>query len=246
MAKKRKKGKKEDEEYEFVPPEFDEREFLKKELSDTRTFLFTIAYAIVFAVAAGAVSSMDEDLIAPSFLLVVAGLASLKFYYALTKVDVSSFTKKNWAGNVASFFFSFLAVWVLMLNIPFMDYADPSIDSVVVWVDDGSTVTKIEYKVVQGINTWVPDTEISVSAGSTVNITARVADTGTLVRVDIAVGSLSSAHHAMTALGDNVYEFKIDSSTLSADSPLTFYIIAEDRSGNQSVFQPERGIPVVA
>ena len=254
MAKKRKKGKKEEEQdYEFTPPEFNEKEFLKKEMSDTRTFLFTVGYAMLFSIAAGAVSSISENLIAPSFVLVIAGLASLKFFYDLLRVDTSSFTKRTWAGNIASFFFTFLAIWVLLLNVPFMDYADPSIDSVVVWVDNGANVTGIEYRKVETLGTfsWVPmeegvslDTLISVSANSTVNITARVADTGGLASVDIAIGSRTATQQQMIASGDDRYEFKIYSSLLSADSDLAFYIFAEDESGNESEFRPERTIPV--
>ncbi|HUW42923.1 MAG TPA: hypothetical protein VMW02_01660, partial [Thermoplasmata archaeon] len=69
MAKKRKKGKPEPEDYEFRPPDFDEKEFLQKELRDTRTALLTIVYAICFGLAAGLISMMGANLAPVAFLV---------------------------------------------------------------------------------------------------------------------------------------------------------------------------------
>ena len=137
MAKKRKKDKKPEEDYEFKPPEFNEREFLVKELRDTRAAIITVGVAILFGVAAGAVTALSHSIVGLAFIIGIAGMFLLKFIYKLIGVDISGFTKKNWAGTVATYFFTFLAIWVLLLNTPFLDLTDPGIDKAIVWVKDG-------------------------------------------------------------------------------------------------------------
>ena len=63
MAKKRKKDKQEAEEYEFTPPEFNEKEFLKKELTDLKVGLITVVFAIALGVAAAAITLANDDLL---------------------------------------------------------------------------------------------------------------------------------------------------------------------------------------
>ncbi|HEX9907253.1 MAG TPA: hypothetical protein VGB78_02150 [Thermoplasmata archaeon] len=250
MAKKRKKDK-EEEEYEFTPPDFDEKEFIRKELRDTKTVIITVAYGIVFGLIAAVVSSFNRDLVAPSILIGVAGAATLKILYELIMIDTSGFARKNWAGNMATFFFTFLAIFVLLLNYPFIDYADPTVDKVVVWVDDGSTITGIEYKYKgeTGSYGWVSMTNeslasiISKSESSTVNITARIADTSGIAIAQITIGSSTAL---MDAAGEDRYEYSVDSSDLNPATGLNFNIFATDQNDNDRTFHPIEGIPVSA
>ena len=95
MAKKRKKEKENKEEYEYTPPEFDEREFLLKELKDTKTVLMTVMLGAFFGAVAGLLSGISESLIMIGFALMVGGAFSLKYIYPLIKVDTSTFQRKN-------------------------------------------------------------------------------------------------------------------------------------------------------
>lgn len=254
MAKKRKKDKKPEEEYEFTPPDFDEKEFLKKELKDTKTALFTIVYAIVAGIVAGAISMASSALVGVAFLVVLAGIVSLRYYYKAVKVDVSAFTKKNWMGSIVTYFFTFLAIWVLMLNAPFADLANPTVDAIIVYVYDGAQWQGIEYKNVEALGgfVWVlkgtnesvtaTNTPIHASSGCTVNITAHVTDNGRLEAAEIAVGAGSYA--PMTSTSGYRYEYQINGSALNPSSGLTFTIRAVDDAGNSQTFTPARPIPV--
>jgi len=249
MAKKRKKDKGEEQEYEFKPPEFDEKEFLEKELRDTKTVLLTVGYAVLFGVLAGVLSIVDESLAPIGLALVLGGIYSLKYFYPLIKVDISQFQKKNWAGNVAWFFFTFLAVWVLTLNFPMSDHADPSVTNIVVWVDNGTNVTAIDYEYVDsaGSYMWVPrwgetlGTIIQANASYTVNITAKVADNGVLDSALISVDG--GAFTPMSSEGDHRFGFSITGDQLTSDG-LTFTIRATDEVGHEKVFTPVSAIPV--
>lgn len=250
MAKKRKKDKVEQEEYEFRPPEFDEKEFLRKELRDTKTVLFTIAYAAIFGIVAGLIAQVGIEFIALGAALLFAGILSLKLVYPYMKVDLSEFTKKNWAGSVAWFFFTFLAAWVLMFNYPFADFADPQVTEVTVWVtNDVGNVTAIDYKNVpeRGGYEWVPrwgdlDTLIRSDAAYTINITARVADNGELANVMIAIGSPTATYEVMDSEGEHRFGYQLTGDQL--ESSLMFYIRAGDDAGNEKVFSPRASIIV--
>lgn len=241
MAKKRKKEKAEKEEYEFRPPDFDEKEFLRKEMADTKTLIWTVLYAVLFGIAAGVLMLASEELLGVAFMLGIAGIVSLKYFYPIIKVDVASFQKKNWLGNSATFFFTFLAIWVLVVNVPISDHARPAVEGAIVWVSDGTTVRGIEYKQIptQGIYGWVPlnvsdnlETMISVSAGTTINITAKVTDNGDLQSVVIQVTSKETVTSPMVAEGGYRFAFQIESGELSADEDLSFTITATDAAGN--------------
>ncbi|MBU0684366.1 MAG: hypothetical protein ABIE25_01035 [Thermoplasmatota archaeon] len=254
MAKKRRKDKEEQEDYEFRPPEFKENEFLKKELTDTRTAVLTIVYATTFGVIAGVIS-LNGAFVGLAFLAALVGIFTLKWFFVIAKVDTSGFAKKNWLGNIGSFFFTFLAVWVLLLNMPFSDHADPTVDKAIVWVDNGTTVRGIEYKLdkTQGVYSWVAinasdnANNMILKAGNyTINITAKVSDNGDLSSVKIAIGSQSSAFVEMALVPNQRYAYSITSSTLDTSSGLMFYISATDNAGNNIMFRPDRAIPVVA
>jgi len=249
MAKKRRKDKAEaEQEYEFRPPEFDEKEFLRKELRDTRAVLITVGYAAFFGILAAVITMVNPDLVIVGLVLVVAGIFSLKFFYPLVKVDVKDFAKKNWAGNIAWFFFTFLAVWVLLFNYPFSDHAKPDVVDVTVWIynSDTQNLTAVDYRYSSsdGDWKWVPrwgtTTEGLLKATDTytVNITATVSDNGRLETVRIAVGSAPSGYVAMTDEGDQRYGYEVSGASLSAASDLMFYIEAVDEAGNDLTFYP--------
>ncbi len=254
MAKKRRKDKVEQEDYEFRPPEFKEEEFLKKELMDTRTAVLTIVYAATFGVIAGVIS-LNGAYVGVAFIAALVGMFTLKWFYNLAKVDTSGFLKKNWIGNVGSFFFTFLAVWVLLINMPFSDHADPAVDKVIVWVNNGTTVRGIEYKLdtTQDVNNWVAinatdnaNSMISKAGNYTINVTAKVTDNGGLSSVKIAIGSQSGPFLEMAQTPNHRYEYSITSSGLDTSSGLMFFISATDNAGNNIVFRPDRAITVTA
>ncbi len=250
MAKKRKKSDKEaEEEYEFKPPEFDEKEFLRKELADTRAVIFTVVYAIALGVVAGLLCAADRGFVGPSFLIVIGGLFSLPYVYPLVKIDSKTFQKRNWLGNIGTFFFTFLAIWILLLNQPFADLARPTINNFTVWVEKPGNLTAIDYKVnkATGVFQWTPrfgeDLNTVITANSSLNLTAKVADNDHLKSVVISVTGHDFS--AMTSEGKNRWGYRINATDpLLGGGQLTFGISAEDDSGNKAVFFPTGSITV--
>lgn len=217
MAKKRKKDKEPQEDYQFVPPDFDEKEFLRKEMRDIRTALLTIVFAVVFGAVAGIIAIASPDFALVGLIIVIAGMVALPTIYRFLRVDTSAFQKKNWAGNFGTFFFTFLAIWVMLMNPPFADHAKPTIEEIVVWIDADGVMTGLEYRYLEAINrnAWVEvnkTTEaasIQIDADDTINVTAKVADNGKLALAEIAIGSSGGPYFPMVKKEDSRYEFEV-------------------------------------
>lgn len=127
-AAKRKKGK---EDLDFVVPEFDEGEYMAKEVEGAKVAVATVILALPVA--------------ALLYGLTVAGLAVVAFFLgvALTfslprifrfleilpwpKMETAKFERRDWLGHGSTFFFSWLAFWILLLNPPFIDLTTPVI-----------------------------------------------------------------------------------------------------------------------
>jgi hypothetical protein len=131
MAKKRKKQKKaeEEEKYEFIPPEFDEKQFLKDEMSATKQVLIIVAYGALMGGLAALATILTTNGIT-GLAVLVAGFGTMKILFNTMKIDLSKFTKKTWLGHSAWFFFTFLAIWILLINPPFTDFAAPEVKNV--------------------------------------------------------------------------------------------------------------------
>jgi hypothetical protein len=143
MAKKRKKERQDREGYEYKPPEFNEEEYLKKEVRDTKALLVTIAYAVLIGIASYAVMFTEVALAA---LLGIIAVVFLRQIYPLIGVDTSTLEKKQWAGNIIMYLFTWLAVWILLSNPPFADIAGPTFKDHKIYIENGTgNWTELEY-----------------------------------------------------------------------------------------------------
>jgi hypothetical protein len=115
--KKRKEEEKKESQYEFVPPDFDEKDFLEKDIRATKITLLSFAWGLIFGIAAGVTNPISPFI---GLLLLFVGIYLLKFFYQLFKIDVKEIDKKGWLGNIAMFFFLFLGTWIMLLNPPFV------------------------------------------------------------------------------------------------------------------------------
>ncbi|HEV8595922.1 MAG TPA: hypothetical protein VGR51_10390, partial [Thermoplasmata archaeon] len=132
MTKAAKRRKREEDEA-FEIPEFDEVAYMEKEVNVAKASFVMIALAIPLAVAL--------------YALTVAGLWGLGFLaaFAITyslprifkfvpwpKVDLSKFERRDWIGHGGTFFLTWLAFWILLINVPFTDLTPPVIAAVYV------------------------------------------------------------------------------------------------------------------
>jgi uncharacterized membrane-anchored protein len=116
MARKKRKDEKE-EEYEWVPPEFDEKAFLLKDIVGTKALMITAAMAIVFGIISFAVGATINNYV--GFLAYIAGAIVLNYSYKYLKINRADIDKKTMIGNVALYFLLALGIWIVMMNPPF-------------------------------------------------------------------------------------------------------------------------------
>lgn len=127
MAKKRRIVSEEAKapEYEFVPPDFNEREFILKDIYGTKITLVVSVLAVVFGLLAGFIDYEFDWYF--GLLLIVAGLFAIKHILKLIRLDTDmlvagkdSSGSKSMLGNYFVFVFLSLAIWILLINPPFV------------------------------------------------------------------------------------------------------------------------------
>jgi hypothetical protein len=161
MAKKRKKEKPE-EGYEFKMPEFDEEEYIRKEVRDSKALFVTFIYAVLIGFVSFGLSFLD---IALAVLVGFIAIVFLRHLYPLVKVDTTKLEKKQWAGNIIMYIFAWLAVWILLTNPPFSDFAAPTIKEDGIYFGSEGNWTKL-----------TDDNKDNLSWGMDVSINATIVD----------------------------------------------------------------------
>ncbi len=127
MAKKKRKDEAEDG-YEFKPDEFDRTEFLRREFRDAKAAYITIGYALVMALASLGLTHAGQPHL--GIILGILAVLFLRHLFPMLGVDTSSdtFKAKNWLSSVAVYLFTWIAVWILLVNPPFMDMGTPGVE----------------------------------------------------------------------------------------------------------------------
>ena len=115
--KKRKEEEKKEPQYEFIPPSFDEKDFLEKDIRATKVTMLSFVWGLIFGIIAGLTNSISPLV---GLLVLIIGIYLLKYFYQMAKIDTKEMDKKSWLGNIAMFFFLFLGTWIMLLNPPFV------------------------------------------------------------------------------------------------------------------------------
>lgn len=212
MAKKRRTQELEKEEKEYKPPEFDKKEFMETEINVAKGTIYSIILSVLFGILAFVI--MPYTGTAGGLLLGAVGIGLLWIFLPIFKVEIESFKIMHWLGIIGSYFFLFLAIWVLLCNPPFSDRAPPDIRGVQITWEGG-------YWNVTGSTADIPD-------GANITIRANVTD-----NVELAVGSVrlslgSAESQQMSQLPGYIFEYYIE--TASVGTTITIY--ASDSKGN--------------
>lgn len=122
MAKKKRIIKKDiEEEYEFIPPEFDEAEFIRKDIYSTKVLLIIAAMAVVTGVIC---SYIQKSFNWPTgvylgFTLLFSSAIIINPVFRLIGFNMDLLEKKSIIGNCVMFLLLGLGVWILFVNPPF-------------------------------------------------------------------------------------------------------------------------------
>src|SRR5205823_471376 len=119
--------KRKDEPTDWVAPDFDEVGYMRTEIQAAKTAVLTIAWAAVGAIVSFLLYSVNAALAFFAGIGVAFGL-----YYVLPYlgIAVKGFKRRDWTGHGITYFFSWLAFWILLLNPPFGDFTTPTIQAI--------------------------------------------------------------------------------------------------------------------
>lgn len=121
MARRRRK----DEEPEWTPPEFDEVDYMRREIESAKVAVVTIAWAVVGALIAYLLYVYVHP--AVGFLVGVAAFGALYFLLPILGLPIKAFKTKDWIGHASIYLFSWLAFSIIILNPPFGDHTPPTV-----------------------------------------------------------------------------------------------------------------------
>jgi len=224
MAKKRKRQEEKKEEREYKAPEFDRLDYIKTELGVSKATIIAAIFSIPMALAAMYIFPVGG--VAAGFMAGITGIAFLYVILPVVKIDIKPFKITHWAGIMSTYFLVFLAIWVVLCNPPFNDYASPEIRNVMVSSDGG--VTWVNVAVTSGsMNVKVP------ANVTTLIIRAQVTD-----NVELNLNSVMISRGAQPAVmmtqTSNTIIFDSSSSVAQFDA---FTITASDTKGNSASYR---------
>ena len=224
MAKKRKKQEELKAEKDYKPPEFDKEEYMRTEINVARGTI----YAAIMAIPLAAVAMFTLPVGGPGggLLIGLAGISLMWFLLPLLKVNVKEFKVTHWLGAISTYFFLFLAIWVMLCNPPFNDFASPAITNLEVsW--DGGDWEPINVSDAGGMVFYMPTNTTNVS------IRAIVTDNQELDTSSVMIDWGTGTPVQMTNNPSNSDYFEYD--VINPTTPMFFTITASDAKGNDPI-----------
>jgi hypothetical protein len=124
MAKKKLRSAEAEEEEEFAPPPFNEREFYLGELEMAKATMVAAVWGILIAVVSTAVFALAGSFY---FGLAAGVLAALVLKPLLDRLRLVKRKQEamKWLGMFFSYFLCWLSFWILLVNPPIMDLTPP-------------------------------------------------------------------------------------------------------------------------
>ncbi|MFH0815254.1 MAG: hypothetical protein V1934_00330 [Methanobacteriota archaeon] len=124
MAKKVKTD--EEEAPVFKYPEFDEKQYLREEMRDSKAIIASALVALPMAAVAAMITASFSP--TAGIVMGLAGFAVIYYIFIFLFKDLSGFKIKHWLMSIGGYFLTFLALWILFINPPFMDLSGPVIE----------------------------------------------------------------------------------------------------------------------
>ena len=131
MAKKRRQKEEKKEDYDFNLPEFDEVKFIKKEFLKAKVAFITAGYAVLFAIISWILLSASFENWQVPVVVGFFAVFTLPLLFRKINIDLSDYELKSWIGSGAIYVFIWLAVFIVLCNPPFSDFAEPEIEPTV-------------------------------------------------------------------------------------------------------------------
>jgi hypothetical protein len=223
MARKKRKDEVEEPKYEFVPPDFDEKAFLEKDIRGTKTLILATFLGILAGVLAFALTNISILL---GGIVIIASAVGLKFLIPILRIETEGVEKKTLIGNILIILLLSLGIWIVMLNPPFSDQIPPEI------IAPGPSIT---FNSGSGWHDYINDGATPIHSGNQVNISVPVRDNDYVKSVTISVHLSGNPDYFVpmdaTAVKD-VYNYISAYTTGASNSAYIYTINVTDRVGH--------------
>lgn len=239
MARKvRLEKKEEDSEEIFVEPKFDKKEFIEKELSESKPLFISVLTGLIIGIISGAITislaTEDKPLNGALFggLAFFIGFVLVRIFFSLLKVDVSKYKPQQWLGHIAGYFFTWLTVFIISINPPFADLAYPN-----------SSGIEITYSVDSQNWTIVPSESLKISGPIKINVTGYISDNVAIkdVLLIMRVNNNDNTPVRLNQSAHGKYSYVFEH---AGNAVYKFSFVAYDTANHKSVFT-SREITVV-
>ncbi|MCK5559314.1 MAG: hypothetical protein KAJ51_01930 [Thermoplasmata archaeon] len=233
MAKKRRQKEEKKDDTDFKFPEFDEVKFIKKEFTKAKVAFITAGYALLFGIISYALlHTLGLDNWQVPVIIGFFAVFTLPLLFNQIKMDLSDYELKSWIGAGAIYFFIWLAVFIVLCNPPFSDFAEPEIEPII-YINDS---TSNEYVWTEP-NTSGGIHEVPIS--NDMKISAKIHDNWKLDEDSIRITLIDPLNNENTTpmvdVGDAEYIIIYPRDTLLPGN-YKFTIVAEDDAGHKAVY----------
>lgn len=117
---------------EFRFPEFDEKDFVRKERRNTKVVILTFIFGLIIgAISQPLWSGMSRGIRWPLIFLFAISMIPILYRILMALEDLSDYTRKNWFTTYASYLLTWLTTFIILINPPFHDETPPIVDLVV-------------------------------------------------------------------------------------------------------------------
>jgi hypothetical protein len=133
MAKRRKEGEEQEEQFDFQIPKFDEEAFIKREKRNIKTMVISFLFGLLIAaICFGFWVLLNGSFVRWELVLLVAVVNAvwIKYIFLKLNIDLTEFGRKGWASAFATYFITWLIILIVLVNPPFYDAESPHIDIV--------------------------------------------------------------------------------------------------------------------
>ncbi len=218
MAKKRRKEEVEAEKYEWKPPDFDEKSFLKTDIKGTKVLMWAALLGLLLGILAYALTGISALL---GVVVLLAGAVLLKKILPLFRVDLEGVKTTTIAGNAAMLFIIGLAVWIVLLNPPFSDHYPPQINSNQVYFQHNG-------------GNWTLANSGTIHVGDNVRVVVKVVENGQLSSVTVNIAGITTNYVPMdNTIIPGSYVYEIDN--VASANTYSYSVKAIDTTGNTAL-----------
>jgi len=210
---KRKRNVDREEDKPFKLPKFNVEKFLKRERRNIRVTFWSAVFGILMALICfgfWALMGPESTLRWPLVLLVaIVDAIFLRSIFNWRRIDITDFVRKNWFSSYAIYFFTWLVIFIVLVNPPIYDDENPRVQLVV-----------------------LPENQ---EFGGTVEIIAKITDNAGVEKSGITLTVNGTViDPSKYAFENNIFKYVYEDDTINNETTIKFTLEVKDINGRET------------